>query len=168
MTGLGHVPLCLAVSGVVAAVAAAIGWLTLGAPGVLGALAGAAVMASAYLVSALVIVWVDAIDRRLLLPIAMLTYILKIVMLGVVGFAAKQAGWPGLMPMAITAGVVIVLWPLAQLRHVLREDNRESIYRSTADVSEDAQVTAPGQASESGVEQPPQSGGAPRGRRSIA
>lgn len=119
-TGLRHVPLCLAVSGLVGVVAAPIGWFAVGAAGALGAAVGVAIMALAYLISAVVIVWVDAIDRRLLLPIVMLTYILKIVMLGAVGFSAKQAGWPGLMPMAVSAAAVIILWPLAHLWWVLR------------------------------------------------
>ena len=118
-TGLRHVPFCLAVSGLVGVVAAPIGWFSLGPAGAAGAAAGVAIMTMAYLISAVVIVWVDAIDRKLLLPIALLTYLLKIVMLGAVGFSAKQAGWPGLMPMAVSAAAVIILWPLAHLWWVL-------------------------------------------------
>lgn len=127
-SGLRYVPTCLAVSAAVAVVAALIGWYARGAAGALGGLAGAAVMALAYLVSAVVVVWVDSIDRRLLLPIAMLTYILKIVMLGAVAFAAGRAGWPGLFPMAVSAGVVIILWPLAQLWWTLRFGGATSEY----------------------------------------
>ncbi|MGH3655497.1 MAG: hypothetical protein ACRDUA_02465 [Micromonosporaceae bacterium] len=143
-SGLRFVPTCLAVAAVIAVGAVPIGWFTHGTDGATGAAAGVAVMALAYLMSAVVIVWVDAVDRKLLLPIVMLTYVLKIVALGVVGYTAKQAGWEGLPAMAVSAGVVIILWPLAQLWWTLRSG------RSTSEYA------------------PSQAGGAARSSRSIA
>lgn len=128
---LRYLPTCFAVCAVVALVGAPVGWYFRGAAGALGVLSGVTVMALAYLVSALVLVWVDSIDRRLLLPIAMMTYILKIVMLGAVAFAANRAGWPGLFPMAVSAGVVIILWPLAQLWWTLRSGRATSEYAAS-------------------------------------
>ncbi|MGH3714576.1 MAG: hypothetical protein ACRDT4_14115 [Micromonosporaceae bacterium] len=143
-SGLRHLPTCLAVSGVIAAVAVPLFWWVRGPAGAAGAAAGVAVMALAYLTSAAVVVWVDSIDRRLLMPITMLTYILKIVMLGAVAFTARKAGWSGLFPMAVSAGVVIVAWPLAQLWWVLRPGRHTGEYEA------------------------PETDGAPRRPRSIA
>ncbi|MGH3648862.1 MAG: hypothetical protein ACRDTM_17005 [Micromonosporaceae bacterium] len=128
LSGLRYVPTCLAVCALVAAVAVPLSWYLRGGTAATGAAAGVALMALAYLASAVVVVWVDSVDRRLLLPIAMLTYIIKIVMLGAVAFAAKRAGWPGLPPMAVSAGVVIILWPLAQLWWTLRPGRATSEY----------------------------------------
>jgi hypothetical protein len=105
---LGHVPLALAVSGGVLALAAAVGWLTRGGAGAAGAAAGVALVAVSYLVSSVAIAWADSINPRLVLPVGLATYVTKIVLLGLVMLGIVRTGWDGTTPMgvAIIPGVI--------------------------------------------------------------
>lgn len=118
---MSHVPVALAVSGLVLALATAAGWLAEGGAGALGAAAGVALVAVSYLVSSVAVAWADSIRPQLVLPVGLSTYITKIVVLGGVMLAVVETGWDGTtaMGLAIIPGVMgwtgaTVWWALRQ------------------------------------------------------
>jgi hypothetical protein len=124
---MAQVPLGLAVSGVVLAVAVAVAWLTQGGAQALGAAAGVTLVVVSYLVSSLVVAWADSVNPRLLLPVGLATYVIKIVLLGLAMLAVVGTGWAGARTMciAIIPGVVgwigaIFWWALRRPADVTR------------------------------------------------
>lgn len=88
--------------------------LVAGSAGVAGIAAGVGLVAASYTVSTLVIAWVDVVDRRLVLPVGLLTYTLKFIMIGVLMGAISSAGWPGLVPMGVAILATALAWIAAQ------------------------------------------------------
>jgi hypothetical protein len=88
--------------------------LVAGVAGVAGTAAGVGLVAASYTVSSLVIAWVDLVDRRLVLPIGLLTYVLKFTMIGVLMSMISSAGWPGLVPMGVAILATALVWIAAQ------------------------------------------------------
>ena len=88
--------------------------LVAGAAGVAGVAAGVGLVAASYTVSSLVIAWVDAVDRRLVLPVGLLTYALKFTMIGVLMSVISSAGWSGLIPMGVAILAAALVWIAAQ------------------------------------------------------
>ncbi len=80
----------------------------------LGFAVGVGVAATSFAFSSLVIVWVDLIDRRLILPVGLLTYVLKIVTIGVVVFALARHDWPGFVPLLWGIAVGTATWVSTQ------------------------------------------------------
>jgi hypothetical protein len=115
-----HLPALLAFSGVVLVGAAVVGGWARGGVGALGAAVGVALVAASYTASTLVIAWADRVATRLVLPMGLMTYVVKISVLGVVMLVVLNTGWTGMVPMAwgIVAGVVA--WSAAQIWWVLR------------------------------------------------
>lgn len=112
---LRHLPASLAAAAALLAVVTPLGWRLGGPAAALGALAGVALVAVSYLVSSLVVAWVDLVDRSLLLPVVLLTYVLKFAAFGVVMWRVSSIGWPGLFSMGLTVIVATVVWTGAQL-----------------------------------------------------
>jgi hypothetical protein len=117
---LRHVPVALAVSGVVLVVAAVVGWLSAGGAGAAGAAAGVGLVVVSYLVSSLAIAWADAVSPRLVLPVGLATYVTKIVLLGVAMLAVVGTGWAGTAAMGISIIPGVVGWTGAILWWTLR------------------------------------------------
>jgi hypothetical protein len=117
---LDHVPPALAVSAVVLVVAVAVAWLTQGGAQALGAAAGVAVAVLSYLVSSLVVAWVDSVNPRLLLPVGLASYVIKFVLLGLAMLAVSGTGWAGTTTMCIAIIPGILGWVGANLWWALR------------------------------------------------
>jgi hypothetical protein len=81
-----------------------------GAGGAAGAVAGVALVVVSYLISGVSVVWADAVNPRLILPVGLLTYAVKIVVLGVVMASVAATGWTGLEPMGVTVIAAVVVW----------------------------------------------------------
>lgn len=66
-----------------------------GVAGLIGALGATAVVALFFVVSSVAVAWADARDPALTLPVALTTYFVKVVLLGVIGFpiARGSASW---------------------------------------------------------------------------
>ena len=99
----------------VGVLAAVIGGILQGGPGAFGAAGGVALVIVSYVVSTLIIAWVDRVNRNMLLVVGMLTYAVKFLLLFLlVGWAATQ-DWIGTM--AIGLGVVagVLTWTAAQI-----------------------------------------------------
>jgi hypothetical protein len=69
----------------------------------------------------LVIAWADTVRPALLMPLGLLTYVLKYTLLGVITAAVISSGWPGRTAMGwgVVAGVLgwtsVQIWWVARL-----------------------------------------------------
>jgi hypothetical protein len=117
---LGHVPVALAVSSVVLVVSVAVAWLTQGGAQALGAAAGVALVVVSYLVSSLVVAWADSVNPRLLLPVGLATYVIKIVLLGLAMLVVVGTDWAGTRAMCIAIIPGVIGWIGANFWWALR------------------------------------------------
>ncbi|MEU7776437.1 hypothetical protein [Micromonospora parva] len=106
---LRHLPVLLAASAVLAAVATLVGGVTGGLTGALGAAAGVGVTVFSYTLTTVVLARADQINPQLLLPLGVGLYVLKFSLLGGVLVAVASTGWSGLIPLClgIVAGVAV-------------------------------------------------------------
>jgi hypothetical protein len=107
---LAHVRWSLLTVSVLAVPAAVVGGLVTGGAGVAAALAACATVALFFAVSAVAVAWADRRDPRLTLPVALSTYLVKVVVAGVVAFRVVNgdARWHGVY--AACLGVALVGW----------------------------------------------------------
>ena len=117
---LRHLPASLAATAVLLLVGMAVGGVTSGAAAALGVLAGVALVAVSYLVSSLVVAYVDLVARAQLLPIGLMTYVFKFAVFGVVMWRVSGTGWGGLRPMGFAIIAATIVWTAAQLWWILR------------------------------------------------
>ena len=106
---LRHLPVLLAASAALGAVAAVVGGLTGGGAAAAGAAAGVAVTVLSYTLTTVVLAWADVINPQLVLPLGLGLYVAKFTLLGVVMVAVASTGWDGLVPLCagIAAGVAV-------------------------------------------------------------
>jgi hypothetical protein len=104
----------LTVSAVLLVVAAALGGLLRGGSGAAGAAAGVLLVAASYTASTLVMAWAEGMDRRMLLPVGLITYAVKFTVIGVVMAAIAASGWSGLKPMGVGLIAAVLAWITTQ------------------------------------------------------
>ena len=107
---LRHLPASLAAIAVLLLIGMAVGGVASGATGALGVLAGVALVAVSYLVSSLVVAYVDLVARDQLLPIVLMTYVFKFAIFGVVMWRVSGTGWGGLRPMGFAIIAATIVW----------------------------------------------------------
>lgn len=117
---LRHLPASLIAAAVLVVVGMPVGWFVGGRAAALGVLAGVALVAVSYLISSLVVAWIDVVNRAMLLPISLLTYVLKFTLFGVVMWKVSSTEWTGLRPMGVTVIGATIVWTGAQLWWTLR------------------------------------------------
>ena len=117
---LAHLPAAVKVTAAVTVVCAVVAGFVAGAAGVLGAVIGAAVVAFSFTVSSVIIAWADSVDPRLVLPVGLMTYVVKFSLFGVALVFALSLDWSGLRPMAITLAAATVAWATAHAVWVWR------------------------------------------------
>jgi predicted tellurium resistance membrane protein TerC len=103
-----HLPFLTTVSFAVLICAASVGYFVDGITAALGAAAGVAIVTVSFTMSTLVIAWADTVRPALLMPLGMLTYVVKYTLLGVIMVMVIDSGWPGRVAMGwgIVAGVL--------------------------------------------------------------
>ncbi len=111
---LRHLPASLLATAALTLVGVPVAGLVAGPAGALGVLAGIGLVAVSYLISSLVVAWVDLVARHLLLVIVLLTYVVKFAMFGVIMWSVAKTGWAGLPPMGVAIIVATVVWTGAQ------------------------------------------------------
>jgi len=106
---VAHLPFLTAVSAALMLCAASAGFFAGGAPSALGAALGVLIVTISYTMSTLVIAWADTVRPALLMPIGLLTYVLKYSVLGVVLAYGVSSDWAGRTALGwgIVAGVVV-------------------------------------------------------------
>src|SRR5690348_14753805 len=118
---VAHLPFLTAVSFALLLCAASVGFLAGGSTSAVGAAVGVLIVTISYTMSTLVIAWADTVRPALLMPLAMLTYVLKYSVLGAVLIFGIAGDWPGKIALGwgIVAGVVVwtavQAWWLARL-----------------------------------------------------
>jgi hypothetical protein len=100
---------------VVGVLAAVVGGIVQGAPGAIGAAGGVALVIVSYVVSTLIIAWVDRVNRNMLLVVGMTTYAVKFLLLFLlVGWVATQ-GWIGTKAMGLGVVAGVLTWTVTQI-----------------------------------------------------
>ena len=105
-------PFMLAISVVLAAVGAIAGFVHSGWTGAAGVAAGVAFVALVYTLSTLFIVWLERIDRHLMLPGALGAYAGKL--LALVALLGGLREWEGVKPMVFGVAGAALMWIVAQ------------------------------------------------------
>ncbi|MFG2101817.1 hypothetical protein ACIBXA_12940 [Micromonospora echinaurantiaca] len=107
---LRHLPVLLAASGLLTAVAALLGAVTGGTDAALGAAAGVGVTVASYTLTTVVLAWADSVNPQLVLPFGLGLYAAKFTLLGVVMVAVASTGWAGLIPLCLGIAAGVVVW----------------------------------------------------------
>jgi hypothetical protein len=118
MAGIGkrvrHLPSGLLVSAGLLVVGLPAGAVLRGAMGAAGVAAGVCLVAASYTLGSLVIAWADTIDPRLVLPVGLMTYVLKFALIGLLMASIAGSGWSGLVPMGVAILGSVLGWIVAQ------------------------------------------------------
>lgn len=88
--------------------------LARGGAAVAGVAAGVGLVAASYTLSSLLIAWADAIDPRLVMPVGLVTYVLKFALIGVLMWVIASTGWSGLPAMGVAILGAVLGWVVAQ------------------------------------------------------
>ncbi|MDQ1646658.1 MAG: hypothetical protein QOJ50_2842 [Cryptosporangiaceae bacterium] len=117
---LRHLPPALAASAVTLVVFAVAAFLLDGLASAAGVAVGVVIVAFSFVASSLVLAWADIVDRNLILPAGLVTYVLKFALFGVVLYAVGQSEWRG--SAGIGAGLIAgtLVWATTQAVWVYR------------------------------------------------
>ncbi|MER7165002.1 hypothetical protein ABT336_02840 [Micromonospora sp. NPDC000207] len=85
-----------------------------------GVAAGIGLVVASYLISGLSVAWADAVNPKLIMPFGLVTYGIKIVILGVAMSAVAATGWAGLTDMGVAIIAAVIVWTGAHLTWALR------------------------------------------------
>jgi hypothetical protein len=111
---LRHLPSGLVASAVILVLGAMVGWLASGGTVAAGFALGVGLVAASFTASSLVIAWADAVSPPLILPVGLMTYILKFTVIGFGCAALARTGWPGLPAFGVAVIVATLTWATAQ------------------------------------------------------
>jgi hypothetical protein len=111
---LRHLPSGLAASAVLLVVGAVLGGVLRGWAGAAGAAAGVGMVATSYVLSTLAVAWADSVNPRLIMPVGLATYVIKVALIGIGLAAVSRTDWAGLVPMGIAVMAAAVGWIIAQ------------------------------------------------------
>ncbi|MCW2501874.1 MAG: hypothetical protein JWO79_158 [Actinomycetia bacterium] len=117
---LRHLPPALAASAVTLVVFAVAAFLLDGLASAAGVAVGVVIVAFSFVASSLVLAWADIVDRKLILPTGLVTYVLKFTLFGVVLVVVSGTGWAGMK--GIGAGLIAgtLVWATTQAVWVYR------------------------------------------------
>jgi hypothetical protein len=115
---LSHVRAGLVTTAVLAALGAPLAWLVRDAKAAGWVLAGLALVAVFFSVSAAAVAWAGRVADSLTLPVALGTYLVKVVLLGVLLLALRGEPWvdPKAFGLAVVAGTIA--WTTVHARRV--------------------------------------------------
>jgi hypothetical protein len=111
---LTHLPSGLKASAVLFVIAVPGGALFAGVAGALGAAVGVALVVASFTVSSLVIAWADSVNPTLVLPVGLMTYVLKFTAIGFLMAAVAGTNWDGLPALGGAVIVTTLGWATAQ------------------------------------------------------
>lgn len=117
---LPYLRVTLPASAGLALLAIPVGAVVAGAAGAAGVAAGVALVVLSYLVSGVSVAWADAVHPRLVLPVGLGAYAVKIVLLGLVMWAIAGTGWSGIGPMGAAIIAAVVVWTATHLIWAVR------------------------------------------------
>lgn len=117
---LAHLPPALAVTGIALVVCALVGALSTGRDAAVGGALGAALAAVSFAGSSVVLAWTDIVDRRLIMPVGLLTYVMKFALFGALMYAVTTSGWAGSRAVGWGLMVGTLVWATTQAVWVYR------------------------------------------------
>jgi hypothetical protein len=103
----------LKVTAVLLVLAVVLGAVFAGVAGAAGAAVGVLLVAASYTASSLVIAWADSVHPSLVLPVGLLTYVLKFTVLGFAMYALAETGWRGMPALGVALIVATLSWATA-------------------------------------------------------
>ena len=115
-----HLPFLTAASVALLLCEASVGFFAGGAQAALGAAGGVAITTVSFTMSTLVIAWADTVRPALLMPLGLLTYVVKYSLLGVILGAVISSDWPGRTAMGWGVAVGVLGWTSVQIWWVAR------------------------------------------------
>jgi hypothetical protein len=117
---LRHLPPALLAAAAAVAGCALLGGVLGGATDAAGAAAGAGLAAFSFALSSVVLAWADTVNPRLVMPVGLVTYVLKFAAFGVLLAVVADTGWAGMK--AVAAGLIAgtVVWATTQAVWVFR------------------------------------------------
>ena len=117
---VAHLPFLTVFAFALMLCAASVGFLSAGVPAAVGAAAGVVLVTVSYTMSTLVLAWADTVRPALIMPLGMLTYVVKYSLLGVILAFVISSEWPGRT--ALGWGVVagVMGWTAVQIWWVAR------------------------------------------------
>jgi hypothetical protein len=110
---LTHLPVGLKVTAVLLVLAVIVGAAFDGVAGAAGAVAGVVLVAASYIVSSVVIAWADSIAPAMVMPVGLLTYVVKFTALGFGMYALADTGWDGLPALGVAVIAATLTWATA-------------------------------------------------------
>jgi len=111
---LRHLPAGLKASAVVCVVGAVVGLVIWGLAGLAGMVFGVGLTVASFAGSSLVIAWADSINPRLVMPVGMLTYVVKFTILGIAAAVLASTGWGGLTAFGLGVAAGTLGWVVGQ------------------------------------------------------
>ena len=115
-----HLPFLTAFSVALMICAASVGFFSGGVPKAVGAAAGVAIVTVSFTMSTLVIAWADTVRPALLMPLGLLTYVVKYTLLGVILAFVISSEWPGRAAMGWGVVAGVLGWTAVQIWWVAR------------------------------------------------
>jgi hypothetical protein len=122
---VAHLPFLTAFSVALMMCAASVGFFAAGAPGALGAAAGVAIVTVSYTMSTLVLAWADTVRPALLMPLGLVTYVVKYALLGVILAFVVSSEWPGRVALGWGVLAGVVGWTTVQIWWVARRGHKQ-------------------------------------------
>jgi hypothetical protein len=116
-----HLPMLTAISFALVLCAASVGFVAAGSAAALGAAGGVLVVNVSFTVSTLVVAWADTVRPALVMPLGLLTYVIKYTLIVIIMMGVASSGWAGGRSMAygIIAGAVLLtaaqVWWISRL-----------------------------------------------------
>ncbi|GIE27505.1 hypothetical protein Ait01nite_005500 [Actinoplanes italicus] len=105
-----HLPVLTAVSTALLLFAVSAAFFAAGPQAAVGAAAGVLIVTFSYTLSTLVIAWADTVRPALLMPLGMLTYVVKYTLLGVVLAFGVSSDWEGKKALGWSIVAAVVVW----------------------------------------------------------
>jgi ATP synthase protein I len=115
---LAHLRICWLAEAVATAVVAVLGLVLRGAGALVGGLLGGVIVGLFFTVSAVAIARVGARNPKRIMPVAIGSYIAKVVLLGAVLTVMPRHGFVDTRWMALGVGVGLCVWLAAHMRYV--------------------------------------------------
>jgi hypothetical protein len=110
---LTHLPVGLKVTAVLLVLGVTLGAVVGGVAGAAGAAVGVLLVAASYTASSLVIAWADSVHPSLVLPVGLVTYVVKFTVLGFAMYALAETGWRGMPALGVALIVTTLSWATA-------------------------------------------------------
>ncbi|HEY3501464.1 MAG TPA: hypothetical protein VGN37_01615 [Actinocatenispora sp.] len=111
---LRHLPVPLLAMAGVLVLGSAVAAPLRGLVGVAGVAVGVVLVSVSYVLSTLAVAWADSVNPRLVLPVGLVTYLTKLMLLGALVAAVNATGWLGVRPMGLAIVAAALTWSAAQ------------------------------------------------------